>query len=1051
MEHGWLQPPVRVIIGIVVAVALLVLCEMKAARKYPVTANALDAAAIAILFSTFFAAHALWNLIPALAAFGLLAVVTALAVLLSIRRESLFIAVLGLLGGFATPALLSTGENRPIPLFAYLMLLNVGLAWVAYRNTWPVLTWLTLVLTVVYQWGWVLKYLEASSLTLAMGIFLVFPVVSFAGLLLARRGAAREGSSDATAGFEGTAIAGAALPLLFAAYLAAVPGYGARPGLLFGFLLIIDAGLLAVALARRQELAHAAGALASVLVPAIWLAVSYAGSARLTALVFTALFAVFFGLAPAIARRFGRAFAGAAVQAIFVAPLVLFLPAALARIEPAFASPMPLFATVIALVLFVAWRAAVERDGRLYFIAAFFAIAAQAAWSVTHLTVESLRTAITWYALFGAVSLGVPLAARRWSKPLEPVWGGGAVLLASLGLLLFLAAGSVSADALWGLAFLLAVINAGMFIEAGSAGLPAISIVGSVASFGILGIWWMRSAAVVGVLPSLAVMAGLTLITLAGYAWSHRRSPAPVTSELSEVSFGQGLYIGLGGHLFLLFVAVNREWSMPPWPLFGTLAVLTLAVSVTSLATRQPILHAAGAIAAAVVTAAWAGTVSFEWGPTALGAAAASSAFALAWMAVARRAGSPGPATWAATVCLLLSQVAVILASANKVPPPFAAIVVSHVIYVSALLAIAWAKRWEHLALAAVVLPWIAALSWQYGHPGEWQRLLVLGSALYAVFVAYPIVLGGRARGERHPYVAAVLASAMFFFTARSALTAGGYANIIGVVPVVAGGVMAWLLRSLLRLEQPGQRDLGRLALVAGATLAFITVAIPLQLKHQWITIGWAIEGAALAWLYTRIPHRGLLWIASALLATVMARLALNPMVFVYEPRGGLRILNWYLYTYVTCAATMFVAGWWLKRTDEKLPAGLPLPSQWLPTCAVILLFIVLNIEIADFYAVGPSLTLRFGVTLSQDLTYTIGWLVFGMLLLGGGIWLGIRAARVAAVVLIALTTFKCFLYDLGSLDGLYRVASFVGLAMSLALVALALQKYVLARPKGIA
>ena len=39
---------------------------------------------------------------------------TALAVLLSIRRESLFIAVLGLLGGFATPALLSTGENRPI-------------------------------------------------------------------------------------------------------------------------------------------------------------------------------------------------------------------------------------------------------------------------------------------------------------------------------------------------------------------------------------------------------------------------------------------------------------------------------------------------------------------------------------------------------------------------------------------------------------------------------------------------------------------------------------------------------------------------------------------------------------------------------------------------------------------------------------------------------------------------------------------------------------------------------------------------------------------------
>ncbi|MGH9313787.1 MAG: DUF2339 domain-containing protein, partial [Vicinamibacterales bacterium] len=824
-----------------------------------------------------------------------------------------------------------------------------------------------------------------------------------------------------------------------------------RPWLLFGFLLIIDAGLLAVAIARRQELPHAAGAVATILVTAVWLAVSYAPRARYAALAFPALFATLFAMGPAIARRFGRAFAGAGAQAIYVAPLLLFAPAALARIEPAFASPLPLFATVIALVLLIAWRAAAEEEGHLYFIAAFFAIAAQAAWSVTHLTADRLGTAVQWYALFGAVSLGVPFAARRWSRPLQPEWGGGAVLIASLGLLLFLAAGPVSANALWGLAFLLAVINAGMFIEAASAGLPAISIVGSVGSFGILGIWWMRSAAAVGLLPSLVVMAGLTLITLAGYAWSHRRAPAPISSDLGDVSFGQGLYLGLGGHLFLLFVALNPEWSVPPWPLFGTLAVLTLAVSVVSLSTRQPILHAAGAIAAAVVTTAWTGNVSHDWALTAILAAAASSAFALGWLWIARRDGSVEPAARAAAACLLLSQAAVILASSGRLPPPSVAIVLSHVAYVSVLLAITWVRRWESLALVAVALPWLAALDWQFSHPTEWRRLLVLGSALYAVFIAYPVILGRRARTERHPYVAAVLASAMFFFTARSALSSGGYANIVGVVPVVAGGVLAWLLRSLLRLEQPGQRDLGRLALVAGAALGFITVAIPLQLKHQWITIGWALEGAALAWLYRRIRHRGLLWAASGLSATVMVRLALNPMVFVYEPRGGLRIFNWYLYTYVICAAAMFAAGWWFSRTDEKLPAALPRPSRWLPTCAVILLFVLLNIEIADYYAVGPSLTLRFGVTLSQDLTYTIGWLAFGMLMLAAGIWLGIRAARVAAVVLIALTTFKCFLYDLGSLEGLYRVASFVGLAMSLSLVALALQKYVLARPKGVA
>src|SRR6185436_300848 len=84
MDHGWLAPPVRVAIGILVAIVLLIVCERKAARGYPATANALDAASIAILFSTFFSAHALWHLIPVTLTFGLLALVTGLAVLLSI-------------------------------------------------------------------------------------------------------------------------------------------------------------------------------------------------------------------------------------------------------------------------------------------------------------------------------------------------------------------------------------------------------------------------------------------------------------------------------------------------------------------------------------------------------------------------------------------------------------------------------------------------------------------------------------------------------------------------------------------------------------------------------------------------------------------------------------------------------------------------------------------------------------------------------------------------------------------------------------------------------
>jgi len=170
--------------------------------------------------------------------------------------------------------------------------------------------------------------------------------------------------------------------------------------------------------------------------------------------------------------------------------------------------------------------------------------------------------------------------------------------------------------------------------------------------------------------------------------------------------------------------------------------------------------------------------------------------------------------------------------------------------------------------------------------------------------------------------------------------------------------------------------------------------------------------------------------------------------LFRYEPRGDMRIVNWYLYTYVIAAATMFVGAWWLSKTDDGLPAPLPRPRYMLPSGAGVLLFLLLNIEIADFYSDGPEILFKFGSSLQQDLTYTIAWLIFGIITLAAGIIAKAKPARVAAVILIAVTTFKCFLYDLRSLEGLYRVSAFVGLAISLALVSLALQKYVLAPEK---
>jgi hypothetical protein len=647
------------------------------------------------------------------------------------------------------------------------------------------------------------------------------------------------------------------------------------------------------------------------------------------------------------------------------------------------------------------------------------------------------------YSVFGAISLAVPIVARRTSRALEPAWGSGVVLLLGLGLLFFLSTGSIAPAALWALALLLAITNAALFVESAAGRLPGLSQAGSLLSWVVLLVWWSQAAGSVGVLPSLLVMVGLTLVTLAGHSWSLRATAGK--GGTPEPSFARGLYLGLVGHFFLLILVADRSWSLPPWPVFAALGAITLGTSAAALWSRLPTMHAAGTIAAAAVITIWSAAAGQSaWGLTAVLAAAAISGYAFAWLPLADRFKNSALLAQAVGATLIVGEVSLIAAVEGGTLPAFPVLVAAHVVNLSALLALTAKYEWPFVAVGAVVPAWVAVLQWQANRnlAVEWPKLLALSAALYSVFVVYPFIVGRRARDSRDPYLAAVLASAMAFFGARAAFVAGDLQWMIGVIPVIEGAVLAVLLRALLNLESSGQRDLGRIALVAGAALAFVTVAIPLQLRQQWITIGWALEGAALAWAFTRIPHRGLFYWALALLATVFARLALNPEVLMYEPRGSMRILNWYLYTYLVCAAALFLAARFLSKTIDRI--GGIRASAVLPGAAVVLLFLLLNIEIADFYATGPTIMFRFGATVAQDLTYTIGWLIFGMGLLAAGIALGTRPARAAAVTLIAVTTFKCFLYDLGSLEGLARIASFVGLAMSLALVSLALQKFVL-------
>ncbi len=934
VSQGWLNPPVRMAIGIVVGIGLLVLCELKAARRYPVTANAMDASAIAILFATFFAARALWNLIGAVPAFLLLVLVTAVAVLLAVRRDSIFIALLGLLGGFATPALLSTGENRPISLFSYLLLLNAGLAWVALKKNWPLLTTLSLVFTVLYQWGWVVKFLTASQLPIAMVIFLVFPILGFAAVALRRRDKTRRGAATL---YGQAGNIGALLPLLFALYVAAVPGYGSNYGLLFGFLFLLDAGLLAVALARGPETMHLAGGASTILVWAIWLASAYSSRAWPAALGFVLLFSFFYLAAPWIARRSGKSFAGPGRYAVYAAPLLLFTLPCLAAMEPGCASPWLLFGALLLALVAVSIHAVREEAGALYAIGAVMALLTEAVWSARHLTPERLVPGLAVYAVFGLLYIGVPVAAHRRGKRLKPEVAVAALILLS--------------------------------------------------------------------------------------------------------------------HAFLVAVAANAALGIPPWPLLGVLFLLDLAAGAAALYLRRENVHRAAMAASGFLLIVWVDSAEVvPWPDVAVFAAGALVLFALLWIYLAKRiVADAAPYAKTAAVTAVFAQFVTIFAAAQRGTPGVGFLLTAHLLLLAVLLGLEWYRRTYAFAVIAVLPTALAVAFWasRFSAPRFWPDLLLFALPIYLVFILYPIVLGRRAGRSIGPCLAAVLAGVPFFFEARLVFLHAGWDHAIGLLPLGQALLLSLVLMRLLKIEPAGARQMGRLALVAGAALAFVTVAIPLQLEKEWITIGWALEAAALAWLYGKIPHRGLLYFSGALFAAVFVRLSLNPSIFVYQPRSGIRIWNWYLYTYLAAAASMILGSRFLSRTKDALAGGALRLSRLLPPGAVVLLFLLLNIEIADFFSTGKTIAFRFSATLAQDLTYTLGWAAFAVSLLAAGILLGSQAARVASLALLVVTIFKCFFHDLARLGGLYRVASFVGLAVCLALVALVLQKFVLSARKG--
>jgi uncharacterized membrane protein len=113
-------------------------------------------------------------------------------------------------------------------------------------------------------------------------------------------------------------------------------------------------------------------------------------------------------------------------------------------------------------------------------------------------------------------------------------------------------------------------------------------------------------------------------------------------------------------------------------------------------------------------------------------------------------------------------------------------------------------------------------------------------------------------------------------------------------------------------------------------------------------------------------------------------------------------------------------------------------------TLGTILAFILLNVEIADYFTPtgARSLTFQFSGNFARDMSYTIGWALFALILLSAGIWKQTRSARYAAIALLSVALLKLFFHDLARLEALYRIGALFAVAIIAIVASLAYQRF---------
>ena len=346
-------------------------------------------------------------------------------------------------------------------------------------------------------------------------------------------------------------------------------------------------------------------------------------------------------------------------------------------------------------------------------------------------------------------------------------------------------------------------------------------------------------------------------------------------------------------------------------------------------------------------------------------------------------------------------------------------------------------SRWpwaEVVGLAGTVL---SVASWMdaYFRPARAADAYLLVAPVAAVYLLSLVVRGLRGAGELRRQDALLhLLDAAFVWTVLYRVLYVTDPRTLGLASIALAVVYLALGAAALKARP---RDPRQARVVLGLAAVFVTLAIPVQLGLHGITLAWALEGLLLLALGVRFGSglaRGGGYVVLALAVLRLLARHVPDRTLPFTP-----VLNPEFGTWLVVVAVLAGAAWLRSRTRAREQGVEWLAVPTLSALALVLLFGLVTGETSSLFAVRARLAELAGdaaaassATLAGRLALSVLWTVFATGLLAGGLALRSRPLFYAAYALFAVTAFKVVLVDLAALHALYRMLSFLALALLL-------------------